>query len=198
LLDNIDVAVMHVALPVHIETGEFIPFPLNRLRLQTPEPNARLIAFGYEKGEWANDSDGGHTLSQTFTGSTGSMKLCHPAGRDAVILPMPCFQTSVPLRSGMSGGPIITEDGFVVGVVSTGFEIDGEGEAISYASMIAPSMFLTINSLDERGNEAPRFLWDFAEGRAIVVDKGEAVITRQEGHLSIEVSGVTYQGHLGP
>lgn len=54
----------------------------------------------------------------------------------------------------------------------------------------------SVKALDEHGNEALKFLWDFAMGGAIIVDKGEAVVTRQGGQLSIDVSGIRYEGQL--
>jgi S1-C subfamily serine protease len=153
--------------------------------------------LGYEKGEWEFSEDGFQTLSQTFSASTGFAGVTHPAGRDKVLMPTPCFQTSAPFRSGMSGGPVIGADGSVMGVVSTGFDL-GEGEGpISYATPVAPSMGISRKAIDASAEEATQFLWDFAAGGAIAVDRGSAVVTRTERQLVIEVEGSKYQSSLG-
>jgi hypothetical protein len=196
-ISGIDIALMHLNLPVHTDTGEFIPCPAQQLRLDFPKEGDRLIALGYEMGEWTFDDRGVHTLSQTFTASTGFVAAVHPTGRDKVVMPTPCFQTSAPFRSGMSGGPVIAEDGRVLGVVSTGFEVAEGEEPISYASPLALSMGISLQARDATGNEGTHFLWDFAEGGAITVDQGGATVIRTGKELLIDFGGGRYQAILG-
>lgn len=197
-ISGVDIAVMHLNLPVDGETGESIPFPAQRLRLDFPVEGDRLMALGYEKGEWSFDDRGVHTLSHTFTASTGFSGPVHPTGRDKVLMTTPCFQTSAPFRSGMSGGPVIAADGMVVGVVSTGFEL-AEGETpISYATPLAPSMGISLQARTaEREEVAAHFLWDFAEGGAITVDQGNANVVRTGQELIVNIEGGEYRSLLG-
>jgi hypothetical protein len=55
-----------------------------------------------------------------------------PNGRDQSMLPGPCYQTSIVLHGGASGGPVVGKSGRVFGVNSTGFDDD----KISYLSRI--------------------------------------------------------------
>lgn len=184
-------------LPVDTATGEFIPFPAQPLRLDFPKEGERLLALGYEKGEWTLDEPGIHSLSQTFTASTGFASTVHPAGRDRVLLPTPCFRTSVPFRSGMSGGPVIAaEDGSVLGVVSTGFEVGERDEPISFAAPLAPSMGIPLEGRDASGNEGLQFLWDFVEGGAVTVEPGSARVMRIDNELLVEVGSNQYRALL--
>ena len=54
----------------------------------------------------------------------GSIQEIHLKGRDSVILPGPCVQTSMCVHGGASGGPVFDSSGKVFGVNSTGFEDD--------------------------------------------------------------------------
>lgn len=196
---GVDIAIMHLRLPTNVETGEFIQFPAQPLRLDFPKDGERLLALGYEAGEWMFDNDDVHTLSQTFTASTGFAGAVHPTGRDKVVMPTPCFQTSAPFRSGMSGGPVIAaQDGRVLGVVSTGFEVE-EGEApISYATPVAPSMVISLQGRDPaEDKDSTHFLWDFAQGGALTVDQGNATIKRTGNELLVEIGDGRYQALLG-
>ena len=194
---SIDIALMHLNLPMNTDTGERLPLPANRLALELPNVDDRLIAFGYEEGEWQLDEDGGRTLSQTFTASTGFVANLHPTGRDRVILPTPCFQTSASFRSGMSGGPVINENGFVVGVISTGFEMTEGEEPISYATPVAPAMGISLPGIDANGTESILFLWDFVEGGALLVERGSAKVSRTDHELVVALNCVSYRAELG-
>jgi len=45
-----------------------------------------------------------------------------PNGRDSVFLPSTCYQTSITIHGGASGGPVFNSKGHVIGINSTGFE----------------------------------------------------------------------------
>ena len=53
LISDTDVALIHLNLPVHKETGEFIPIQISRLSLLLPELGDQILAFGYDKGIWS-------------------------------------------------------------------------------------------------------------------------------------------------
>jgi len=54
----------------------------------------------------------------------GVMREHYPNGRDSVLMPGPCSQTSMYIHGGASGGPVFSANGRVCGVNSTGFEND--------------------------------------------------------------------------
>jgi hypothetical protein len=196
-VDGVDIAVIHLSLPVDAETAVSIPFPAQPLRLDYPNEGERLLALGYELGEWTADEPGIHSLSHTFTASHGFASTVHPTGRDRVLLPTPCFQTSVPFRSGMSGGPVISaQDGCVLGVVSTGFEVEEHDEPISYATPLAPSMGLSLRGRDATGIEKTLFLWDFVKDGSVTVDQGGVKVTRFDNELLVEVGSAHYRAIL--
>jgi len=60
------------------------------------------------------------------------------------ILKNPCYQTSVKIKSGSSGGPVFNKDGAVFAVCSTGLDlIPGESD-LSFVTPLAPSFNMTI------------------------------------------------------
>ncbi len=52
----------------------------------------------------------------------GEMTDSFPNGRDSVFLPSKCYQTSITIHGGASGGPVFNSKGHVIGINSTGFE----------------------------------------------------------------------------
>lgn len=195
-VEGIDIAVLHLNLPRHVETNEPLPTISHRLKLDFPTPGERLIALGYEESEWERDGLDEHSLSQRFTASTGFVAELWPHGRDRVVHPTPCFQTSAPFKSGMSGGPVIDARGFVVGVVSTSFDLSEGQEPISYAAPIAPAMGISLDGLDEAGKPTSFFLWDFANGGALSVDTNNVTVNREPETLRLSVGDVTYSSAL--
>ena len=75
-----------------------------------------------------------------------------PLGRDRVILPGPCFRTSMVIHGGASGGPVIGPNGSVFAVNSTGFDDDD----VSYVSCISATLDLSIPDVIFPGDASPR------------------------------------------
>ncbi|MCC8991950.1 MAG: serine protease [Streptococcus sp.] len=65
----------------------------------------------------------------------------YPNGRDRVILPFPCFRTSIVLHGGSSGGPVFGENRKVIGINSTSFDSEMD---ISHISRIHDVLDLRI------------------------------------------------------
>ncbi len=62
----------------------------------------------------------------------GKLKEHHPNGRDPLMMPTECFETSMRIYGGASGGPVFNEEGFVFAINSTGWE----NTDLSYISSI--------------------------------------------------------------
>lgn len=71
----------------------------------------------------------------------GEIMATFPEGRDRVLLPSPCYQTSMPIHRAASGGPVFGIGGAVIGINSTGF--DGETD-VSFVSRILDAMSLGV------------------------------------------------------
>ncbi len=60
-----------------------------------------------------------------------------------------CYQTSIQIKSGGSGGPVFDKDGRVFGICSTGIDLHDDGENISFVTPISPSFNMTL--IDQNG-----------------------------------------------
>jgi hypothetical protein len=106
---------------------------------RVPEIGAEAITFAFPKSQ----SFGGieeFGLSFTTDCVSGTVEAYHPDGRDKTMLPGRCFQTTMDLQGGASGGPVASTDGRVFGINSTGLD----GHSISYISSAADLLDLPV------------------------------------------------------
>ncbi len=71
-----------------------------------------------------------------------------PNGRDSSGLPYECYQTSIRVEGGASGGPVIDEHGYVIGINSRGLE--AFGEPVSWITPITEIYNLRIPFLEDK------------------------------------------------
>lgn len=67
-----------------------------------------------------------------------------PNGRDAVMLPFPCFQTDMPVYGANSGGPVFDEKGRVCGINCTSYE----GADISFHVPLKGALELWVRDIE--------------------------------------------------
>jgi hypothetical protein len=88
---------------------------------------------------------------------SGAVVECFPEGRDRVMMPGPCYQTSMHLHGGASGGPVFdSKTGRVCGINSTSF---ASATDVSFVSMIQKLLEIDIDGVvlrPERGEETVR------------------------------------------
>lgn len=185
-IDGIDVALLHLRLPTKMENGEPIPLSIQSISLSLPSVGDQILAFGYDKGNWMLVDEGIAELEHNFKATTGKVTQVFSGGRDKVLLPFPSFECSATFLSGMSGGPVISEKGSVIGVIASSFDFEEEGPAVGYVSLIAPAMAIELIEHLEGGATKPAYLWDFAVGGAIKVDCGNTTIVKSAGGISFK------------
>lgn len=146
----VDVAV-GVACPMHHNTtGEPLPNKLLRLSA-TPPPIGGLVAtHAYPKTTILHGTPQQVHLEPAFF--EGHLVEYLPAGRDRVLLPGPCFQTSMVIHGGASGGPVVAQDGRAFGVNSTGLQED----FVSFVSPLSEILDLGIPGVVVPGSSAAR------------------------------------------
>ena len=116
-------------------------------------------------------SENGFNASHRYTASKGHVQQLHFPKRDSVFMSFPCFETSARFDGGMSGGPIISTEGQVCGVICSSLKTDvSDGTFTSYGSLIAPALALVLNGIDSTGVERELFLHDFVRDGAVAVD----------------------------
>lgn len=95
----------------------------------------------------------------------GRLEEVHLYGRDAKMLPGPCYRTSILLHGGASGGPVVDQRGRVFGISSTGFH----GMDLSYVSRINELLPLSLD-VEESGTVQALRVPEIAKRGWIVFD----------------------------
>jgi S1-C subfamily serine protease len=72
----------------------------------------------------------------------GECKEFHKEGFS--LLKSPCYQTSIHIKCGASGGPVFDRNGKVFGVCSTGYDLGTMEEPISFVTPIGPTLDTTL------------------------------------------------------
>jgi hypothetical protein len=145
-----DVAVGVAAPMTRNQDGKPLINPALTLTFVPPDLDARVVTFAYPKH--ANQIlDNAQIINLIPTWYDGDVKEYYPNGRDRVLMPAPCYRTSIIIHSGASGGPVFSRSGCVFGVNSTGID----GTDISFVSRINEIFSLTIEDVS-MGSEPPR------------------------------------------
>jgi hypothetical protein len=145
-----DVAV-GVAVPMHHNTtGAPMPNQLLTLATAPPSLGSPVCTYAYPKTTVV----GGKPQTIHFEPAyfDGTLLEHFPQGRDRVVLPGPCFRTSMVIHGGASGGPVIGQNGAVFAINSTGFKDD----EVSYVSCVSAALDLAIPEVKLPGDASPR------------------------------------------
>ena len=143
------------------------------LTVDPPNIGTRVVTFAYPKH--INLIGDVQILSFAPTWFDGKIEEHLTAGRDRVVLPGPCYQTSIVIHGGASGGPVFCPSGCVFGVNSTGFD----GTDISYVSRVNETLTLTVEGVS-MGGDLPRMT--------------SAMEMVREGHLLVKPSPHDMEG----
>jgi len=145
-----DVAV-GVAMPMHHKTtGAPMPNKILTLAAAPPAIGSAVSTYAYPKTTVERGKPQVIRFEPGFF--DGSLLEHLPFGRDKVILPGPCYRTSIVIHGGASGGPVIGPSGRVFAINSTGFEAND----LSYVSCISEVLDLAIPDVILPGNLTPR------------------------------------------
>lgn len=98
--------------------------PVATLSSKVPDVGEILVTYAYPRSVFQPGEvrEACYLWGEFFKGEVQEHFL---QGRDSVMLPGPCFQTSIFIHGGASGGPVFNSQGLVVGVNSTGYEDEG-------------------------------------------------------------------------
>lgn len=114
------------------------------IQLDPPAVGTELLAIGYPETSVDRQLNALAWKTGLFV-ATGVVRATHLRRRDSVSMPFPCFQTNARFDGGMSGGPVFTTDGMLVGVVTADMPPASEGEEhASHVACIWPAMGIHI------------------------------------------------------
>ena len=161
-----------VSCGLNSEAHEEFPLGLAPVRLALPLIGERLWAFGYRHGDIL---DGAALLTPLVT--SGVVTGCYPQGRGER-MPSTCIEVEMDAMGGMSGGPVVNDDGWLVGIVSSSFE-----GGPTYVTLVWDAIRLSVGG-------APTNLWpegeaDLIIGRDLGLVKLKGAVTRDaEGNVT--------------
>lgn len=142
--NDADVAVCTLKPKKNKKTGEILGNGVSMLT--TTAPQVGELVFTYAYPNTVVNSDGIFTDPSFYD---GKMEEFYPKGRDSVLLPHPCYRTSMAIHGGASGGPVFSMTGKAFGVNCTGF--DGHYD-VSFVSRIDEILGLTVRDIRLPGN----------------------------------------------
>lgn len=186
---SFDIAVMHLKLPVRVDTNEPLRMPTHRLSPGIPREGEYCFALGYHSMNWKGSDEGlcSIEIRQSYSISRGQIKQVHFPRRDNYSHTFPCFEVSARFDGGMSGGPVIGETGSVVGVVCSSMgDPDDEGH-ISYVSLIGGALFLQLEAITLDGKTKKCWLYDFVKGGAVMLDSTAEALRIEQSNDTLEI-----------
>lgn len=142
-----------VSCTLNSEGHEQRPLMLGPMQVALPEIGDRLWAYGY-RHQLIDEG----AASVTPMVSSGLVTQVYPQGR-GLHLPSPCLEVEMDSLGGMSGGPVVNSDGYVVGIVSTSFDggpsfitLIWEAMRFNIRSAVPPmSELVEVNLFDAKG-----------------------------------------------
>ena len=147
-----------------------------RLRLNPPAVGSRVACFGYREAAARAEINGSNVTiewSEVPTTARGVVREVFFVRRDTSMVNFPAFHFDARVDGGMSGGPVFSEDGRLVGLMSTSLPAGSDNEPhSSFAALIYPGLTLDFRFPQPVPSEFPQAvrLYELAQRRIIDVD----------------------------
>lgn len=144
------------------------PYP--SLNMIPPKVGKKVFSLGFPNSSTKRNKKNIVELHTWPRMSSGVVKEVHKDRRDPILLNYPCFQVNARLDGGMSGGPVLDEEGKICGIISKSYDlIDGE-EPIGYAASLWPSGMIPMPDIPGKKNDSLRLIDLFRRRRVTVND----------------------------
>lgn len=142
----------------------YILNPVPRLTTECPKVGEKIITVAFERRTGTYTPKGELLIAPTYF--SGEFEEVHPQGRDAVMLPFPCYRSRISIPAGASGGPVFDSKGRVFGVNCTGYD----GTDVSYLARVEEALTLTAAEMKFGPNHVPTdsTLLELAQTRHVV------------------------------
>ncbi|WP_164117641.1 S1 family peptidase [Stenotrophomonas maltophilia] len=167
---TIDVVALWVELRQPAKLPADFAWELPILSFAQAKVDQAVNALGYPHSTHHLDERGRAKVGLNPHDSSGTIAAIHERSRDCVMLPYPCFEATVTTKGGMSGGPVFSDDGIVIGVVGSSFELGESDESeVSYVSAIWPAVGIELRHAAAPVTAAatPYFLQELVDAGAI-------------------------------
>jgi len=131
---------------------------------ECPKVGEQIVTVAFERRTGTYTPKGELLIAPTYF--SGEFEEMHPQSRDAIMLPFPCYRSSISIPAGASGGPVFDSKGRVFGVNRTGYD----GTEVSYLARVEEALTLTAAGMKFGPNDVPtdRTLLELAQTRHVV------------------------------
>ncbi|MBB5464147.1 hypothetical protein OKW30_006733 [Paraburkholderia sp. Clong3] len=154
LHDSSDVAVGMAAPMQHRTTRENLWSDSVVLSASEASIGDKIATYAYPNATTERIADDWHKAHLYPLFYEGTVVECYPHGRDRVMMPGPCFRTSMHMHGGASGGPVFDlRSGRVCGINSTAFP---DSPDVSFVSMVSPLLQLDIEGVTFDASTPPQ------------------------------------------
>lgn len=133
--ENSDVGIGLCANLVHKETGEAFQNSVPVLSSNPPRIGESLFTLAYPGTSMKYVNNKTH-IGIPLEPYTGYLKRYHRTNTDddyvKKMMSLPCYETTIQLHSGSSGGPVFDRKGRIIGINHRGFSYDEEKDSLSW------------------------------------------------------------------
>ncbi len=140
----------------HKVTGKVLENKIVKLTTSQQPIGSPVITFAYPESQ-INHSKNKQVINFRPNFYEGNIEEYHPRRRDNVMLPFPCYRSTMRILGGASGGPVFNERGQVFGVNCTG--VAGSDKSLSYFVRINEIIPLCIDKARLGNDEKPRRIY---------------------------------------
>jgi trypsin-like peptidase len=117
------------------------------LTTECPRIGEPIVTIAYDKG--THQSKGEISIEPKYM--SGNFQHAHPDRRDTVMLPFPCYRSSIVIPGGASGGPVFDSQRRVFGINCTGYQ----NNEISYLARVEEVLPLIAHGMILGPDEPP-------------------------------------------
>lgn len=152
--NNADLAVGRLQPAKHNVTNEPLTNQVVSLSFTALQVGEKVFTYAYPNTVVQREHDESFTQIHTwpmFYG--GEVVKFYPGGRDKAMLPNPCYQTSMTIHGGASGGPVFNSKGKVCALNSTGYP---DMLDVSFISRIEEILPLHVEGIRLQDDDEPR------------------------------------------
>jgi hypothetical protein len=162
------------------------------LTTRAPAVGSYLFALGYAKARAVVTSvneDGMPTIriDQRVMASRGRVEERYGQGRDTVMINFPALQGDFPSLSGMSGGPVVAEDGHVCGVICSSVD-STDGTSWTSTCSLLPFLFTLPVKAQLDGVSGSWSIRDLAERGIVPTDGSYAKVQFEKDGQDLHVA----------
>ena len=151
------------------------------LTLNIPRQRENCMAVGYPQNRGA--------LSYQLTASRGTIEEIHPTQRDRALSTFPSFRTTASYLPGMSGGPIIDTNGYVVGIVSHGTDATDHSAVTGYGACVAALTELRLDLHDDSEQLREFTFNELVAMKAFRIEESTVILSRREDGVTLSWNG---------